>query len=215
MKKMVLVLGLVLVNSLAFANVLTLEGEDKTIEGVKIAKSGVIENEGQKFPVGIVGAGLRAKKVLIANVKVYVAQLLASDPTKFVRAETEALHSLENMQGVAIQMHFLRTVEAEKVQVSFQDALIANQADLKAIYIKEFLNAVAKGGDAVEGKTLTVVALKNTDGTETVIYENSAGQTQKINGPVGFSTQVLSIWMGKSADTGVAALKSQIINYSK
>lgn len=215
MKKMALVLGLVLVNSLAFANVLTLEGEDKTIEGVKIAKSGVIENEGQKYPVGLVGAGLRAKKVLIANVKVYVAQLLASDPTKFVRAETEALHSLENMQGVAIQMLFLRTVEAEKVQVSFQDALIANQADLKALYIKEFLNAVAKGGDAVEGKTLTVVALKNTDGTETVIYENSAGQAQKINGPVGFSTQVLSIWMGKAADTGVAALKSQIINYSK
>ncbi|MGZ3794311.1 MAG: chalcone isomerase family protein [Bdellovibrio sp.] len=215
MKKMALVLGLVLMNSLAFGNVLTLEGEDKTIENVKIAKSGVIENNGQKLAVNLVGAGLRSKKVLIANVKVYVAQLLASDPTKFIRTESEALHSLENMQGVAIQMHFLRTVDAEKVQVSFQDALIANQADLKSPSIKAFLNAVAKGGDAIEGKNLTIVALKNSDGTESVIYENSVGQVQKITGPVGLNTQVLSIWMGKAADAGVQDLKTQILNYSK
>ncbi|MGZ3780573.1 MAG: chalcone isomerase family protein, partial [Pseudobdellovibrionaceae bacterium] len=100
-------------------------------------------------------------------------------------------------------------------QVSFQDALIANQADLKGNAVKEFLNAVAKGGDAIEGKTLTIVALKNTDGTESVIYENSAGQSQKIVGPVGFSTQILSIWMGKASDSGVQDLKTQILNYSK
>ncbi|MGZ3782249.1 MAG: chalcone isomerase family protein, partial [Pseudobdellovibrionaceae bacterium] len=162
MKKLTLILGFILMNSMAFANVLTLEGEDKTIEGVKIAKTGTIVSDNKTLTVNLVGAGLRSKKVLIANVKVYVAQLLASDPSKFIRSENEALHSLENMQSVAIQMNFLRTVEAEKVQVSFQDALIANQADLKGNAVKEFLNAVAKGGDAIEGKTLTIVALKNT-----------------------------------------------------
>lgn len=216
MKKFVLALGVTLFfNSLALADILRLEGENGKIETVTIGQTGTINADGQKASVGLIGAGLRTKKVLIANVKVYVAQLLASEPEKFVRTSAQALRSLDNMRVNAIQLHFLRSVEAEKVLVSFQDALIVNQYDLKAPHLKSFLEAVAKGGDALEGKTLTVVTMKNNDGTETVIYENTAGQIQKINGPVGFASQVLSIWLGQPSDAGIESLKSQIIDYKK
>ena len=84
---------------------------------------GTASIDGKDFDLTTVGSGLRSKKVLLANVKVYVAQLLVSSPNSFVRKDREALKSLEDSQTVAMQLSFLRTVEAEKVKISFKEGL--------------------------------------------------------------------------------------------
>jgi hypothetical protein len=213
MKIYSLSLGMLLMSSLAFGNLLNLNGvESKKIENISISTGGSIQDSDRVVPVSLIGAGLRSKKVLIANVNVYVAEIHGSEVAKFVRSADSALNSIDGMEAIAIQMHFVRTVDAEKVQVSFQEAFTANSVDMKAPHINQFLKAIGAGGDATSGKTLTLAALKNSDGTESVIYENAAGTAIKIIGPKGFSTQIMSIWLGAPADSGIKNLKNQIIS---
>jgi hypothetical protein len=199
--------------SSAFAALLTTTAGDKSIEGIKIAQEGQVNIDGQQLPVSLVGAGLRAKKVVIVNVKVYVAELLSSDASKFVRDDKNdaALNSLDNSRTTALRMTFLRGVDAATVQTSFKEALQANSVNVTDASVAQFLKAVEKGGDAVNGKALTIVTQQNADKTESVYYEDSNGQVTKINGNQGFARQLMSIWLGKSADSGVAALKAQLI----
>lgn len=183
----------------------------KSVEGVKIAQEANINIENQSIPVSIIGAGLRTKKVLIAKVKVYVAELLSSDASKFVRKSSEALKSLEESRTITLRMTFLRNVEAEKVQTSFKEALAANNVNTNDAAVSQFLKAVANGGDAVEGKTLTVVTNKNADGSEKVYYEDTNGKVTVVSGNAGLSKNLMSIWLGTPSDSGVADLKSSII----
>ena len=106
-----------LINNTGFAAVLVTEAGDKKIETVTLAKSGIASIEGQSIPLGTLGAGLRNKKVLFVNVKVYVAELFASEQSKFIRTEAEALKSLDSSRTIAVRLNFLRSVAADKVQV--------------------------------------------------------------------------------------------------
>lgn len=195
----------------AQASVLNLEAGSSNIEGVNISKGGKAAVADRSTALVTVGAGLRAKKVAIVNVKVYVAQLLLSDATRFVRNEGDALNSLDNVQTVALQMSFLRTVEADKVMTSFKDGLVENSVDLNNPAIKQFLDTVAQGGDAENGKSITIVLEKLPGGKEAVTYENTNGVSTTISGDAGFSKAVLSIWLGKSADSGLEKLKKAIL----
>lgn len=196
----------------AEASVLKLEAGSKSTNGVTISKSGVAEIDGQTYELTTVGSGLRSKKVLLANVKVYVAQLLVSRPTSFVRKDSEALKSLEDSQTVAMHLSFLRTVDADKVQVSFRDALVANHVKILEPEIKKFLAAVSAGGDASANHSLVIVTNKNSDGSETLVYEDTQGRETKITGPRGFTHDIFSIWLGASADDGIAALKRSLLS---
>jgi hypothetical protein len=178
------------------------------IESVPLAASATTD-KGAKL--SFVGAGLRAKKVVFVNVKVYVAQLFAADAAKLKKSDAEILGSLDSAAPVALQMNFLREVEASKVQSSFKEALEANKVDMNKPEIKKFLDAVQTGGKAKEGKTLTLLAVKNPDATETVTYEDANGKATAVSGAAGFTRDVLSIWLGKPSDDGVARLKSDLL----
>ena len=52
---------------------------------------------------------------------------------------------------MAIQLHFLRDVDADNVQKSFKEALKANNVSLEDAAVKQFLDSVAKGGEAKDG----------------------------------------------------------------
>lgn len=205
------VLASTLMASSTFAAVLTTTPGDKVIEGIKIAQTGQVNIENQQLPVSLIGAGLRAKHVVIANVKVYVAELLSSDASKFVRTDADALKSLDDSRTIALRMTFLRGVDAATVQTSFKEALDANKVNTADAAMSQFLTAVAKGGDAVNGKTLTIVMQKNADKTESVYYEDSNAKVTKVDGRQGFSSEIMSIWLGTPADSGVANLKVQLI----
>lgn len=195
----------------ANAALLKLEPGQKSNNGVTISKGGTANIDGKDLDLTTVGSGLRSKKVLLANVKVYVAQLLVSRPNSFVRKDGEALKSLEDSQTVAMQLSFLRTVEAEKVKISFRDAFDANGVDINNPAIKALLAAVAQGGDATANGHLTFVTNKHSDGTETLIYEDTAGKQAVIKGDKGLTHDVLSMWIGNPADDGLATLKKSLL----
>ncbi|WP_413288737.1 chalcone isomerase family protein [Bdellovibrio sp. HCB337] len=196
----------------AEASLLKLDPGTKTTQGVRISKGGTAEIDGRTYDLTTVGSGVRSKKVLISKVKVYVAQLLVSNPNAFIRKDSDALKSLADSQTVAMHLSFLRTVDADKVQVSFRDALIANHVKIMDPEIRQFLAAVAGGGDASANRALTIVINKNSDGSETLVYEDTHGRESKITGPRGFTRDIFSIWLGASADEGVADLKRSLLS---
>lgn len=212
LRNLVASLALIAVSSSAFAGILSTTPGSRTIEDVKIAQEGKVTIENQDIPVSIIGAGLRKKKVAIAQVKVYIAELLSSDASKFVRTESEALASLDQSRTIALRMNFVRGVDAATVQTSFSEGFAANSISVADSSVSAFLSAVRNGGDAVSGKALTVVAQKNADKSETIYYEDSNGKVTSIQGAEGFSKKVLSLWLGKGADAGVDALRQQIIS---
>jgi hypothetical protein len=206
------ILATTLFASSSFAALLTTNAGDKSIEGVKIAKDGQVNINGQQIPVSIIGSGLRTKKVLIVNVKVYVAELLSSDASKFVRSEDQALSSLDQSRTIALRLTFLRGVDAETVQTSYKEALDANNINTSDAGVAQFLAAVKAGGDADNGKTMTIVTSKEADGSETVYYEGTkGGEPAVIKGSKGLSNKLMAIWLGQSADSGLETLKAQII----
>ncbi|UOF00164.1 chalcone isomerase family protein [Bdellovibrio reynosensis] len=193
------------------AALLKLEKGTRSIEGVNISKSATTEIDKSTTELGTVGGGLRWKKVLLMKTKVYVAQLLVSSPERFTKKPSDALKSLDDSTIAAIQMTFLRTVEADKVQNSFRDALSINKVDLQNPAIKAFLSAVSNGGDASSGGNLTVLTQKHSDGTETVIYEDTNGKQTAVKGDRGLTQKIFSIWLGTPADDGVASLKNDLL----
>ncbi len=110
-----------------------------------------------------------------------------------------------------MQLHFLRSVDGDTVQKSFKEALKTNKIDTEDAAVKQFLDSVSKGGEAKEGKSLSVLGAKLKDGTEAILYETTAGNLSEIKGPAGFIEKVFSIWLGKPADSGVAELKKAFL----
>ncbi|MBC7371575.1 MAG: chalcone isomerase family protein [Bdellovibrionaceae bacterium] len=202
--------ALVICLSVVGASALTLKTEPgpTNIEKVSIAQSATTA-DGIKLVS--VGAGLRTKKVVFVNVKVYIGQLFVANIGAFRKNISEALKSSADAAPIAIQLHFLRDVDAEKVQSSFKDALESNKVDLKKTEIEKFLSAVKTSGAAKEGKSLTILGSKAKDGTETIVYEDVNGKATTVGGPAGFIQEIFAIWLGTPSDDGVAKLKAEIL----
>lgn len=209
MKLLTLVMTTLLLSLNASAALLTTESSGNKLEKANLSSSANYTLENESLKLSEVGAGLRAKKVVFVNIKVYVGELFVSDITKFKK--DAPLPSIKDQKAMAIQLHFLRSVDAENVQKSFKEALKANDVNLDDASIKQFLDAVVKGGEAQDGKTLTIAGSKLKDGSEQISYETTSGAVTDIKGTAGFVEKVFSIWLGKSADDGVAHLKKSIL----
>lgn len=194
----------------AQAGILTKELGTNDIAGIQLGKSASVKINNANLNLSSIGAGLRQKKVLISNVKVYVAELYSAEPNKIIKSADQILNSLEASNTIAMQLTFLRNVEAEKVQVSFRDALVANNVNLEEPAIAALLNNVVKGGEAKEKGTLTFVVNKNADGTETLYYETTEGVLTSVTGQQ-LSKKVFSMWVGEPADDGLKKLKEEIL----
>lgn len=192
------------------AGILTKEVGTNSIAGIPLGKSALVKINNVNLNLSLIGAGLRQKKVLISNVKVYLAELYSAEPNKIVKSSEQILNSLEASSTIAMQLTFLRSVEAEKVQVSFRDALVANNVNLDEPAIATLLSNVVKGGDAKDKGTLTFVVNKNTDGSETLYYETTEGIISSVTGSQ-LSKKVFSMWVGEPADDGLKKLKEEIL----
>jgi hypothetical protein len=209
MKTLILSLIAVLSSLSANAALLKTEAGTQKLETVTLSPSATTNVDGEEVKMTEVGAGLRAKKVVFVNVKVYIGELYVADLAKFKKAD--ALASLKDQKAVAIQLHFLRGVDAENVQKSFKEALTKNSVSLDDASLKQFLDAVSKGGEAQEGKALTILGSRLKDGSEKISYETTAGTVSEIKGTAGFIEKVFAIWLGKPADDGVAELKKSLL----
>ena len=191
-----------------FAQTLTTKPGTTNIEKVAIAQSASTADGTELVSVG---AGLRTKKVIFVNVKVYVGQLFVAKIGAFRKNISEALKSATDASPIAIRLHFLRDVDAEKVQTSFREALESNKVDFKKSEIEKFLAAVKTSGAAKEGKSLTILGSKAKDGSEVIVYEDVNGKATTIGGPSGFIQEIFAIWLGTPSDDGVAKLKADIL----
>jgi hypothetical protein len=207
-------LSATLFSSFSSASLLTLEPGDKSIPPVNVAKAATANLSTGAVSLSSAGAGLRTKDVLITTVKVYVAQLLTNNPARFVRNPEGALKSFEDVDTVAMRLTFLRNVPADKVQVSFRDSLMVNQVNLKDPAIQTLLNAVTAGGDAQNGKSMTFLLHKKSDGSESLYFEDTNDKITVIEGAKGLSQSLMSIWFGKMTDKGLTKLRDQILSWN-
>ncbi len=212
MKSVLLSLVVALAAVTVNASILTTTPGKNDIAGVNVAKEATLNVNNQALPLELIGAGLRSKKVLFANVKVYVAELFSSDAAKFVRTESDALTSLDSSRTIAMQLNFVRTVDADKVQTSFRESFEANKIDMNEPSIAAFLKAAKAGGEAVDGKALLIASTKNADGTETIYYETTSGQVTTVAATAGTTKKIMSIWLGRSADDNLVKLKADLIS---
>lgn len=200
---LVLLIGLT-----ANAGLLTLSGGSKKLEGVTLNQTANVT--GSDVNMTLVGAGLRAKTVLFVPAKVYVAELFTNEATKFSR-DNNALKSLEAASVTAVRLTFLRGVDAATVASSYREALVANSVNLKDPSIVAFLNNVEKGGDASSGKSFVMLLILTKDGGTKLYYEDTKDQVSVIDGPRALQQNILSIWLGQSADSGLEKLKKSLL----
>lgn len=193
----------------AQAGLLSLTPGNLQLKNVVLNKSA--QMTGSQTTMSLIGAGVRSKTVLFIPTDVYVTEVFASEPSKFSRSATDALKSLEASSMVAIRMTFLRNVDAPTVATSYKDALIANNVSLKDPAIATFLNNVAKGGDAEQGKSLVILMYFDANGGTSLFYEDTKGQQTSLGGNRSLQQQILSIWFGNSADSGLKDLKSALL----
>lgn len=203
-------LAALLLPVLSLAALLTGEGERSTLEGVKLPAKARVEVQGRAASLTAVGAGLRYKKVVFVKAKVYVGQLLLSEPAVFKKSHDEALASIAGAKVAALQMHFLRNVDAPTVENAFRESFKENKISLDQEAIQKFLAAVKAGGGAQEGKTLTVVGEKM-GAKELVTYEGTNGNSVTIEGGEGFRREIFALWLGKPTDSGVENLQEGIL----
>jgi hypothetical protein len=199
----------------AFAGILTVEPSGKSLENVALAKGASFKlQNGTSARVYTVGAALRSKKVVALPVKVYVGQLLVSEPGKFSRADDQALGSLGTMPSVAMQLTFLRTVGAADILKVFTDGFVSNKYPLDNAVVKKVLDFAKGSGDFESGKTLVVTGETAADGSELVVMENTKGTTVSIAGPKGTVATVMSLWIGvlPANDDGLLKFKKELLS---
>lgn len=105
----------------------------------------------------------------------------------------------------------LRTIDAPALAVSFKEAIQANGYAIDA-EIQKLLKVVETGADGIQGKDLLLVLSKTSD-AKTVLfqYQDSKNQVVSLNTDIASLSKVLSIWLGKPADSGLATLKEQLL----
>ena len=196
--------------SVSFADLLTKEHSGKDLAGVQLSKAASAKVDQYNVNLTQMGAGLRSKKILVLNVKVYTAELFVSDSQAVIKTEADVLATVANSKTAAMQLTFLRNVEAEKVQVSFREALVANKVDINSPEIQKLFGMMIAGGEAKDKKTMTFLANKNADGTDTLYFEDTNGNVGSAVG-AGLGKSIFSMWLGTPADDGLKKLKEDIL----
>lgn len=192
----------------AQASILTFTEGSKTLENVNLSAQAKTDTG---TTLDLLGAGLRNKKVLIVNAKVYVLQIFSDNKAGFSR-DANALSSLvNNSKTIALKISMLRTVDAPSLAVSFKEAIQANGYAIDA-EIQKLLKVVETGAEGTQGKDLLLVLSKTSD-PKTVLfqYQDSKGKIVSLNTEIASLSKVLAIWLGKPADSGLAALKEQLL----
>jgi hypothetical protein len=205
-------MAMILVTNLSRADILSFENGSDKLESHILAKSAKAIVDGKEQVLPIVGAGLRTKKVVFIHVKVYVGEIFTDDLTKVERSSEKALESISNQRFSALRLSFLRSVDAEKIETSFVEALAANSVSKTDQGVSEFLAAVKSSGEAKEGKAMLFLFKKESEQTESIEFQNGDSKPSKATGPKGLIKKILSIWLGTPADDALAKMKSEILH---
>lgn len=194
------------------AALLTYENGVKSMNGINLKKSAKINDRDGKpteLKMELVGAGLR-QKTLVTTMKVYVAQLFSDNKAGFNRDANSALTSLvQNSNRVALKIDMLRTVSSASLVESFKEALEANNISLDSD-LNNALTLMESAADGMFGKSITLLMVKDNNKTN-LFYEDTNGDVKSMMGSADMMQKIMSIWLGKPADDGLAELKTQLL----
>jgi hypothetical protein len=188
---------------------------DCSINGVALSGSVTAKVEGRASQLKLVGAGLRQKTIVVVPVNVYVVQFYANDPSKISRTSDGILASLDTQQTVAMTLTFRRDVNASQIQDAFQEGFDANGVDTTSNQVATLLDYALKSGVAKTGQVMTFVGEYFADGTTAVTFESAQGNAMTIKGDKNFVRQVMSLWLGTTADSGLESAKKDILRDRK
>ena len=134
-------------------------------------------------PLKLNGAGMRKKFII----KVYVGSLYLQTPASTLAAITSS------DQPWVIHMHFVRSVDKEKIISTMREGFEKNNPKDKAAWMNGQLDKVVSAfADMKEGHTLVVTYLPGKGTTVGV----KGGATQSIEGKE-FGDRILQNWIGK------------------
>lgn len=198
----------------AFAGIAETTPGTGEIEKVKLSSQATVSIDGTKTTLTQLGAGLRRKKVAVFWAKVNVVQFFASDTKKIAPGTpVSAVHEeLSTKNGtVAIALTLLRDLTPSQIKAAFQDALKHNDVDPSSAALAPLMEAISGLGKQTEGGTIWLVMRKKPDGSETVYFEDAKGELRTIQVEKGQIKNLLLIWFGKPADSGMEQLQEQMI----
>lgn len=201
--KTILILTSLLVYSiqtLGFENILS----NKKVEGVTVSDQ-VILKSFNNLTFKSVASGLRTKKVAFLTFNVYVAELLLPSTTTWDQKSA----SFENSASAAVMMTFLREVPAKNISEAFSDGLKKNKVDINTEAIQLFLKKVSSLGDIKKGEIL-IIARNQSESTDQLLIQIPPRFSEVVTSNQKWTTSILKIWSGESADSGITALQKAL-----
>lgn len=214
MKKLLFALALSTTLAAQAAPLLTYEAGNQQLNGVVLNKTATV-NDANGAPTSakldLLGAGLRAKKVLVAEVKVYTLQLFSDNKAAFSR-DANALPSLvQNSNRVALKIDMLRTISSSQLAGSMKEALVANGYAIDT-ELNSILALFEKSAEPTQGKSISLMLVKDASAGKTNLYfEDTKGTLQSVVTAPEVMTKILSIWLGVAVDDGMAKLKTSLL----
>ncbi len=207
-------LALFMQSSLSFAVVITPTPGTELFEKKALLKTiDLTEDDKAAVNLKAVSHGLRKKTVFgLVSVNVYIMELLAANPEKFIKDEAGILGSLQAAGPLSLRLTFLRDLSGEKISTSFKDGLAANGIDTKNLSkeLNQVLKEITNFKEFSENNTFSIT-VSWTGETATVYLVAEGAKIVSINGPKAFAEQLLSIWLGKPADSGLRDLKKALL----
>ena len=102
--------------------------DEKNSHDITPTKATNLTYETEEFTLLPAASGLRKRKVFaLVNVKFYFAELLAAQPQKLIKTETEILPSMKNSQPVEMKLTLIRDVPHHQIIDYFTEAFKANE----------------------------------------------------------------------------------------
>jgi hypothetical protein len=160
-----------------------------------------------KHPISEMDALLDPNPVLV-NVQMYAAQLMVSNPTGFERTSEGALKSLNQSEAVAIQLTFLRVVDAHNIEKYLFSRLAANHVNRAEPALEAFMSTVSTA--ALHSQSVMIAIRKNPNGSET-LYLQSENSLSSVEGYSGLTNDIFGIWLGEPSDVSSAHLKNDLL----
>lgn len=197
--------------SASHAGILEMKPEEKTIEDVKLTSDAVFTEAGNKVQLQRYVAGLRKKKVAIFWAKVYVGQIFSTPGLSAPKTMPEALETLTKQPVVAITLSFKRDVSTDRMKDAFKESLKENEIDSESTAVKPLFEAIAKSGGMKDKETTTILLIRSATGEESFRFENGSGELQSSKVEPGTIQKILTMWVGKPADSGAERMQKEFL----
>ena len=143
--------------------------------------------------------------------KIYVVQLLSSDPDQFKKEDI--LH-LDPYQAIAIRMTFLIPLDGNRIYSTMKKALEENDVDVQREDIGAYLDALRVSVE--EGDSFSFVGKKLAEGQELIeVKISGTGDIFRMSGP-GLVRDVFSVWLKNVSYEGyLEDMQRQLFRQSK